>query len=196
MKLPAPYLVLCDFLEPAQQTEMLAWTLTNEARFNMRSVREHDVELVHKYRLDDIGPLEPLFSARLQAEYTGWVRRLRVSPFPLGQIEFRIGAYPDGARFDFHLDVASGKNSPENSRMLTALYYFNREPKQFSGGDIRLFHLGSAPNGDDYVSIPPDQNTLVVFPSWVGHSVTPIHCASPDFADCRFALNCWLHRAS
>lgn len=192
--LPAPYMIVRDFLTGEQQETLLSWTLANESRFNLRSVLVDGVEAVHKNRLDGVGPLERVLASRLQNEYSDWIRQLRVSPFQLGGLEFRIGAYGDGAHFDFHLDIASGKDAPEGSRMLTGVYYYYREPKKFSGGDLRLFHLGAAPESDDYVSVPPEQNTLVVFPSWVGHSVTTIHCPGDDFGDSRFALNCWLHR--
>jgi Rps23 Pro-64 3,4-dihydroxylase Tpa1-like proline 4-hydroxylase len=46
------------------------------------------------------------------------------------------------------------------------------------------------------VTIAPEQNTLLVFPSSLGHEVTPVTQATGNFADFRFVVNCWLHRSN
>ena len=51
--------------------------------------------------------------------------------------------------------------------MLTAIYYFYRDPKLFSGGDLRLYDLRARPghnsdtnsDSDAFVTIAPEQNT-------------------------------------
>ena len=70
----------------------------------------------------------------------------------------------------------------------------NREPKQFEGGEICLYDIGEEPGGERRVTVPPLQNRLLLFPSWVGHDVTSVQVASRQFADSRFAVNCWMHR--
>jgi len=85
-------------------------------------------------------------------------------------------------------------------RMLTAIYYFYRDPKLFTGGDLRLYDLRAKPSSnsspDAFVTIAPEQNTLLVFPSELGHEVMPVIQRTGNFADFRFVVNCWLHRAS
>ena len=74
--------------------------------------------------------------------------------------------------------------------MISAVYYFHNIPKGFSGGNLRLFRFGSE-EADDGVAIEPIDNSLVEFPSWVRHQVERVSCPSGDFADYRYALNCW-----
>ena len=70
------------------------------------------------------------------------------------------------------------------------------EPRHFTGGEIRLYNLGEGPGSDRRIAVPPRQNSLLLFPSWVGHDVTTVSVPTHDFADSRFAVNCWLHRSS
>ena len=81
-------------------------------------------------------------------------------------------------------------------RLLSAVLYFHREPKGFSGGELRLFRLNVRPDTKpvevaDHLDLMPVRNSLVAFPSWVTHEVRPISCPSNRFEDFRFALNCW-----
>jgi SM-20-related protein len=45
------------------------------------------------------------------------------------------------------------------------------------------------------VAVEPEHNRLVAFPAFVPHEVVPISCPGNAFADRRFSINCWLHRA-
>jgi Rps23 Pro-64 3,4-dihydroxylase Tpa1-like proline 4-hydroxylase len=78
--------------------------------------------------------------------------------------------------------------------MLSAVYYFHRMPKAFSGGCLRLHRIGARP-GDIGMDVTPIDNSLVVFPSWAPHEVLPVRCLSGAFGDSRFAVNCWVYRA-
>ena len=86
-------------------------------------------------------------------------------------------------------------------RLLSAVYYFHREPKRFTGGQLRLHR--STPDDDpsdpepirnpaDQIDIEPKRNSLLVFPSWASHEVLPVDCPSSRFEDHRFAVNIWL----
>lgn len=83
--------------------------------------------------------------------------------------------------------------------MLSAVYYFHALPKGFSGGQLRLFRFGAdhtAAQSElaNHVDLEPVRNSLIAFPSWAYHEVRPVSCPSGDFADFRFALNCWYCR--
>jgi len=194
--LPAPHLVIRDFLSPQEREELLEWTIESETRFKSRTLSANGETAVQKSLLDDLGPSTEVFSNRINAQYADWISKLRLSSFPLSKLELRIGAYNDGARFEYHLDASYRVKNAETTRMLTAVYYYFREPMQFSGGDLRLYDIGAGPGSQAFKPIAPEQNTLLVFPSWVGHDVTTVHCPSQHFADSRFAVNCWLHRPS
>lgn len=194
-RLRAPYILLHDFLPPEEREALLAWTLASETRFNTRNIEDAAANSVRKHTLDDLGPSAAVFSRRIHAEYAAWIQQLKVSAFELGRTELRIGAYNDGDRFSFHLDANYRTPGPETSRMLSAVYYYYRAPRGFSGGDIRLFDVGAGPGSEACEAIAPAQNMLLVFPSWVGHDVTRIGCPTRQFEDSRFAVNCWLHKA-
>jgi len=98
-----------------------------------------------------------------------------------------------------HLDIPIGLDRRPlgarkgEDRVISAVYYFHNIPKGFSGGNLRLFRFGSE-EADDGVAIEPIDNSLVVFPSWVRHQVERVSCPSGDFADYRYAVNCWYCR--
>jgi Rps23 Pro-64 3,4-dihydroxylase Tpa1-like proline 4-hydroxylase len=73
------------------------------------------------------------------------------------------------------------------------VYYFIREPKAFFGGRLRLFPIGpQTVKYGESIDIDIVQDRAIAFPSWLPHAVLPVHCPSGDFADSRFAVNCWL----
>ncbi len=193
--LPAPHHVLTDFLRPEEHSALLTWTLENESRFSPGLIAGGVVDRNHKRceKLDDLGPSAALLSRRIRTEYVDWTKQMRLSAFELGLLELQLAAYPDQAHFAFHTD-ATLSSSLHAGRALTAIYYFYREPKRFAGGALRLFNIGAGPESSDFKTIEPQQNTLVVFPSWIGHDVTLVTIPTQHFADSRFAVNCWLNR--
>jgi hypothetical protein len=78
-----------------------------------------------------------------------------------------------------------------NYRVISAVYYFHRLPKSFSGGVLRIHPIGGEPAS--FVDIEPANDKLIFFPSWVPHEVMPVVCPSGRFEDSRFALNCWVY---
>ena len=76
----------------------------------------------------------------------------------------------------------------------SAVYYFHRSPKSFSGGALRLYSFEASEERGTFVDIEPTNDTLVFFPSWFPHEVRPVVCPSGRFEDSRFAINCWVHR--
>ena len=192
---PAPHLILRDFLAPDEHQALLAWALANEARFTIATLDGGIVNPARRrcQRLGDLGPSRAVLQHRLTAHYKDWLQQLRITAFELAELQLEIAAYSDGAHFTYHVDAARPTvNGHLANRRLTGVYYFFREPQQFKGGHIRLFPFGAGRQSEDFIAIPPQQNTLLVFPSWVGHEVTPIECPTQNFADCRFAVNCWL----
>jgi hypothetical protein len=151
-----------------------------------------------------VGPFEPLIRERL---LTNLPRIVEIAgyrgPEPRS-IEFELNAYGDGAHFAPHIDIPIGPNRQETGeqegedRFISAVYYFFREPKGFSGGALRLYRFGADPDQcgeSDSAVFEPVQNRLVVFPSWARHAVERVACESGEFADHRFALNCWFCRS-
>ncbi|HEX6858913.1 MAG TPA: 2OG-Fe(II) oxygenase [Caulobacteraceae bacterium] len=192
----APHLLTDDFLSPDERADLLRWALDNRGRFQPAQVREGGVrpEGRDAMCLRDLGPLTDLLRDRALAHHAAWVEKLRVTRFMPDVIELELAAHNHGSHFTIHSDTYPGDQPAIGDRMLSAVYYFHEEPKRFSGGALRLHHLG-ARAGDAGQDISPDGGRLVVFPSWWPHEVTRVTCESRAFEDSRFSLNCWLHRA-
>jgi SM-20-related protein len=191
-----PWLRQEHFLPPEEHQALLDWTLENESRFVPAALAGNivDPKVRRASSLRDLGPLEPLLEARIAAAVPGWIAQLRITGFEISDIELEIAAHNDGAHFTLHSDTFTRDKQSRGDRMLSAVYYYHREPRGFEGGYLRLHRLGARP-GDEGVDVAPEQNSLIVFPSWAPHEVLPIACPSGDFADSRFAVNCWVYRA-
>jgi Rps23 Pro-64 3,4-dihydroxylase Tpa1-like proline 4-hydroxylase len=124
------------------------------------------------------------------------IARLGIASFPIGQIESQLTAHNDGHYYKAHNDSGSPDTA---SRELTYVYYFNREPKQFSGGELRIYDSRIENNffikAESYKTIEPINNSIVFFLSRYIHEVLPIRCPSQQFADSRFTINGWVRRA-
>ncbi|MDB5675721.1 MAG: hypothetical protein JWM65_2703 [Sphingomonas bacterium] len=192
-----PWLVRRDLLSPDECRDLLGWALDNEARFQPAALDKGlvDPAIRRSLSLRDLGPFSVLFEEYVRAMVPDLIDQLRVTPFVAGEVELELVAHNDGAHFALHGDLYTGQSSARGNRLLSAVYYFHRAPKGFSGGCLRLHRIGAMP-GDMGVDIAPDQNSLVVFPSWAPHEVLTVRCPSGGFGDSRFAVNCWVYRAN
>ena len=205
VRIMTPYLVQRDFLSGVERAALLAWALGNEARFVPAGVGGVGVNAAvrRSVSLRDLGPMAAVLKARLKDRAAGFVETLQTAPFAVSHVELELVAHNDGAFYSRHKDTSTGDDQSGHAhRVLSGVYYFHREPKAFSGGCLRLHAIRALEGdttGDDGapgvgdVDVAPDQNTLVVFPSWAPHEVMPISCPSGAFADSRFAVNGWLH---
>ena len=213
---PAPFVRMTDFLEPAQQDRLLALTLAGRERFCPAPVgsrtgrRSMDLEMRAAF----------VSGARIRREVRSWfgpklrgvlphvLMRLRMDEAfggggrgdaashegaPRYGLELNVTAHPAGSFFSVHRDVEEG--SVSQGRKLTFVYYFHREPRRFSGGDLLLYDTdfeARIASNTAFTRIEPLRNSLVVFPSTCFHEVTPVECATNDFGDGRFTVNGWL----
>lgn len=84
--------------------------------------------------------------------------------------------------YGWHRDPLPEK---EEERILTVIYYFNKEPATFTGGELLLGRP------DNYKTIVPKHNRLVMFESRTFHSVNTVELVG-DFDQGRFSINYWL----
>jgi Rps23 Pro-64 3,4-dihydroxylase Tpa1-like proline 4-hydroxylase len=79
------------------------------------------------------------------------------------------------------------------------VYYFNREPKGFTGGELRIYddvvRNGKLSSTDTFQVIEPRHNSIVFFQSAIMHEVMPVSMPSKQFRDARFTVNGWVERA-
>lgn len=193
-----PYLVVRDFLDEATVTALFEYALAREAAFAPTGVGHGESASVKPHvrvsvGLRDLGPFRPILASKVIGLLPEWIARLGASPVGSPKLELDLVAHNEGAYYKRHIDTQTASHQ-HSIRVLSAVYYFFAQPKGFSGGALRLFAIGAKDAG--FVDIEPENNTLVVFPSWIPHEVTAVSCPSKHFADSRFAINCWVYRGT
>ena len=191
-----------DFLAPAEHEALLEWAIASRERYEPARLTGHVIDPKRRIaeRLNDLGPHRAVIERRLKENLPDIFRRTGTRPFDVETFELEIAAHGDGAFFAHHSDIPvgtgrkplGGDKTGKQDRLVSAVYYFHREPKRFSGGTLRLYRLGDHQASGDFVELEPEQNSLVVFPSWVRHEVRRVSCPGCGFEDYRFAVNAWL----
>jgi Rps23 Pro-64 3,4-dihydroxylase Tpa1-like proline 4-hydroxylase len=198
--LPAQCLVLDEFLAPQELQELLRFTLAHQAEFHASEVISPaggviDYQHRRSHVLDQPGPYQELILERVKTVLPSVLKRLNMEECPITRTEVQVTASNDGDSFAVHTDDGHDEVA---SRYLTFVYFFHREPKQFTGGELRIHD--SRLRGKQYVSegsyqtIVPEENQIVFFRCAMVHEITPVQCSSGAFADSRFTLNGWIHR--
>lgn len=193
-----------DFLDPSEHAALLDWTIASRERFIPARIAGNILDPARRVaeRLNDLGPHRPVFERRLGDALADIFRRTGTRPFEVEFVELEVAAHGDGAFFAPHSDIPIGTNrrplggdrTGTQDRLVSAVYYFHREPKRFTGGALRLYRLGDHSASGDFVEFEPEQNSLVVFPSWARHEVRPVACPGCAFEDYRLAVNAWFCR--
>jgi SM-20-related protein len=180
---------------------LLDFTLGNERQFVATEVigGHGEGRLDRDYRrsrvLFDLGHFRDLFTERLTTFLPQVLLRTGHPPFELASIETQLTGTNNSEFFRVHTDNDA---TQVNSRVLTFVYFFHREPRAFVGGELRIYDsyrdgnrtLASGP----YRVVYPLQNQIVFFPSGVLHEVLPVGCPGGAFGDCRFTVNGWFHQ--
>ncbi|HEV2078766.1 MAG TPA: 2OG-Fe(II) oxygenase [Allosphingosinicella sp.] len=190
------------FLPKDDHHELLEWTLAHRRLFQPSTIAGGVLDPKKRIseRTRQLGPWTARFVDRIAEHLDPIFAATGTSAFNVDHYELEVVAHCDGAHFSRHTDIpvgpgrkpVGGDDSGRHERLLSAVYYFQAEPRQFSGGQLRLHRLGSDGSPGDYLDVDPVQNSLVVFPSWTSHEVMRVTCQSARFEDGRFAVNCWL----
>ena len=192
--------VIEDFLPSALLAGLLDFTLKNSGSFHPTEIiRQSESHVDFGYRnslqcSEGLAGHKPAFKAAIHARQGELLAILGIPPFDLAQTELQLIAHGDGAFYKPHIDTHTGADHAfeDNYRVLSCVYYFYREPKKFTGGEIAIFPFGES---GDAKLIEPLQNRLVAFPSFALHEVRAVSCPDGEFADSRFSINCWLRKA-
>ena len=200
--LPANCVVFEEFLVPADLDGLTRYTLEHEADFRISQVLSPGVkggQVDHEHRRSRVlsEPVEIVQTLvdRVKACLPRVLPRLGVRPFTVVGDEAQITASNHGDFFRWHSDNAQEEIA---SREITFVYFFDREPKRFHGGELRIYdsqrHEGVYVPSGDYRAVSPRQNQIVFFRSSLAHEITPVECPSGEFGDSRFTVNGWFHR--
>ncbi|MDN3644930.1 2OG-Fe(II) oxygenase [Pontixanthobacter aestiaquae] len=106
-------------------------------------------------------------------------------------LENELIATGDGGSLAKHIDTLTldNRDDVESERILSTVYYFHRQPRKFSGGEIEIHPLDGRA---DPKPVEPRHGRLIVFPAFAPHSVRGLTVPSRRFEDGRFSLNCWV----
>jgi Rps23 Pro-64 3,4-dihydroxylase Tpa1-like proline 4-hydroxylase len=195
--------VMEEFLTFAELQELLAYVSQKEREFRTSEVVSPgttsavDFEYRRSRVLMDVGRHSIAITHRLRSALPGILGKLGCVPFPISNIESQITASNHGDFFGWHND---NSHDPVLERRITFVYFFHREPKRFTGGELRLYD-SRRENGDyvpekNYYTVVPQQNQVVLFNSSLAHEITRVECPSGKFEDSRFTVNGWLRGQS
>ncbi len=120
---------------------------------------------------------------------------IRLPGIVVREIEAQVTASNDGAFFAVHTDADYAKAT---RRYLTYVYYFNRQPKPFFGGELRVYddilRNNKLARGTTFQVIEPLHNRLVFFWARAMHEIMPVGVPSKAFRDSRFTVNGWVNQ--
>lgn len=191
------FMLIDDFLSQQEHHELLAYALLAEQQFKPGTVTSYEPETRQNLAILEFG--ESVHGRMIQNRLLMWfplfAKAFGMPVFAMGGMESHLTAAGDSHYFKVHSDEA-----PEIPRALSCVYYLHREPRGFAGGDLRLFDCieegGSRRPAETFTTVEPLANRLVVFPSEEFHAAMPVRCPSRAFADSRFAVTTWFHRAA
>lgn len=195
---PSPFVRFMDFLEPAQHDRMLALALAKRESFRPAKVGNESQRRVStrkrvglETRSPDNKEISASFMPLIRSRLPEVFELLDLEGFEPPDVPAAMTVYLDGGFGAAHVDsTAEGPG-------LACVYYFHRSPKAFSGGDL-LIHDTDVVQGSRvhdplrFSRIAPADNSVVFFPSFYRHAVTPVRCPTDRFEDGRFAVSLWL----
>jgi Rps23 Pro-64 3,4-dihydroxylase Tpa1-like proline 4-hydroxylase len=193
--LTANYFQIDNFLTPEEQSKLLACVLEQKSTFipattTTGELNSRQALVLYSYSFPEFSNL---IETKIQTFFPDILSKLDLPSFSIGNIDSQLTAHNDGDYFKIHNDNGS---SETNTRVLTYVYYFNQEPKAFSGGELQIYDSKIENNyyvaSDSFQKIEPQNNRIVFFLSRHFHEVLPVKCPSQDFADSRFTINGWI----
>jgi SM-20-related protein len=191
-------LVLEEFLSYQELTGLMEYTHARKHEFRTSQVFDpgNDRPTYRRSRvLLEAGPFHDLLTKRMMFYLPRVLQALRYGPLEVKRVESQITASNDGDYFRMHNDNTHA-NWP--TREITFVYFFHREPRPFSGGELVLYEPEAGTQDDSagkvHRRLVPEQNSIIFFQSSTLHEILPVHCQTTDFEDSRFTMNGWLHR--
>jgi Rps23 Pro-64 3,4-dihydroxylase Tpa1-like proline 4-hydroxylase len=194
--IPTIYAQIDNLLSWNQLRQLFKYTIDQEPNFEPTTNTAKDPNYRRSLYLHSFPEFSQLMIERVRSIMPHIISHMDIKNFTVGDIEAQLTAHNDGNYYKIHND----NGSPDcANRELTYVYYFHREPKAFSGGELVLYDSAVKDSylvaAKSFKTIQPRNNTIVFFPSRCMHEVLPIVCPSRAFADSRFTINGWVrHR--
>lgn len=188
---PAPFILWQDLFDAPVNQAIVAEVMAREAGFRPteQSKPGHDGEQNRTNLVNyDTGASGPLIRTLIEQQFNAICARLNMPVFPLTLFQLKFASYRHGDYFGVHQDNSS--RNPD--RRISFIYYFNREPKPYRGGDLILYDSRFSPRAylrSQYTRIIPQNNSMIFFPSEYFHEVLPIESENREFMHSRFTLS-------
>jgi len=187
---------LDGFLSASEVAWLTELTFAAESRFVPARLSDARADYRQALMLGAPHELWQLMTGKIRAVMLDVMGQLRMGRFTVGNIDCQITASVDGSYFKQHTDAGANETV---KRQLTYVYYFNREPKGFTGGELRIYddtiRNGKLAATESFQLIEPRHNSIVFFQAAVMHEVMPVNMPSKQFRDARFTVNGWVDRA-
>lgn len=191
-----PVVQIDSFLTGSEVAWLIELAFAAESGFVPARVSDNKEDYRYALMLGAPDALKQLFVSKINAAMPEVMPQLRLGRFPVGAIDCQVTASVDGNYFKAHTDAGVNETY---KRQFTYVYYFNREPKGFTGGELRIYddtiRNGKLAATDSFQVIEPRHNSIVFFQAAVMHEVMSVHVPSKQFRDSRFTVNGWIERA-
>ncbi len=190
------YAQIDNFLTPAEKNKLIKYVLAKESEFVPTSTSTNADDYRRSMVLHSFPEFSELMVNRIKAILPDVLGKLNLPSFPLGDIESQLTMHNHNNFYKLHNDSGSPDTA---TRFFTYVYYFNREPRAFSGGELQIYDSKIENNfyvaAETFRTVEPRNNSIVFFLSRYMHEVLPVSCPSKAFADSRFTINGWVRRA-
>lgn len=194
---PCPFQLFDDFLSVSETA--LIWAMYNAVaslQHNAKvegNIRDATRRSATTLGINGYSSLD-FFRHRITAVLTASYSYFNIQPPQNTHLAIQLSSHGHGDFYGIHNDT--GRR--HDRRRLSFVYYFHRQPRAFTGGELLLF---DARGGDDhqyssFCGIEPINNRLVVFPSDYFHQVCRVRLNSEDRSLGRHTLNGWLSEPS
>lgn len=181
-----------DVLSPDEHAQLLKMVERTEASFVGTTTSTARGNYRESSVLYQFAPFDELLRNKVRQLMPAVCEALKI-PVCTGNIEAQLTSHNDRNFYKVHNDNGSADTA---HRVLTFVYYFHRQPKGFSGGELRVYdhkvHNGYHYAADTYRTVEPTDNSIVFFASEEMHEVLPVVCESRAFMDSRFTINGWI----
>lgn len=184
-------------MTPAEKNKLIKYVLAKESEFVSTSTSTNAEDYRRSMVLHSFPEFSELMVNRIKAILPDVLKSLNIPSFPLGEIEAQLTMHNDNNFYKLHNDSGSPDTA---SRFFTYVYYFYREPKGFSGGELQIYDSKIENNfyvaDKTFRTVEPRNNSIVFFLSRYMHEVLRVSCPSKAFADSRFTINGWVRKAN
>lgn len=193
--LPIKAAQIQNVLTARQHAELLKMVESRQADFVVSSTSTGAADYRKSSVLSEFEPFGELLRRRVRQLLPQVFKMLEMESFEPSTIEAQLTSHNDGNFYKVHNDNGSQETA---NRVLTFVYYFNRSPKAYTGGSLRIYDRkivnGYHTAADTFKTIEPIDNSMVLFLSREMHEVLPVSCPSRSFMDGRFTINGWVQK--